>query len=583
MKTTDSMTSYIAAFVDELVRAGVQDVIISPGSRSTPFAILMEEHPEMKTFIHVDERSAAFFGLGIAKAKRKPVALLCTSGTAAANYFPAIVEAYYSRVPLIVITADRPHELRDVGAPQAIDQNQLYGIHAKWFVDMALPEESTDMVRYVRTMAGRAAGKALSSPAGPVHLNFPLREPLVPDINKSDLFSNGRNIHTKHVNVMVGKPSLSEEEFDRIGQFVETKTKGIIVCGDHLDEEFAHNVTKLAEKLNFPILADPLSQLRSGKHSSAYIIESYDTFLKNEEFVKSYSPEMVIRFGAMPVSKSLLLYLKKHTNAMQIVIDGDGGWREPTLSATEMIYCDEKEFCKGLVSVITERASTPWLEDWLKINSATQNLLASFSDNKLFEGRVIKELQELLPQESTLFVGNSMPIRDLDTFFSTTNKNIRILANRGANGIDGVVSTALGVSVEQTNTVLLIGDLSFYHDLNGLLAAKMYDLDLTIVLINNDGGGIFSFLPQSKEEKHFEKLFGTPIGLQYSQVVKMYEGTFISVDTWEEFSKVVKKSFDDKGLSVIEIQTNRLENVQMHRNLYNRVSQEISSQLKKGH
>ncbi|MBD8068549.1 2-succinyl-5-enolpyruvyl-6-hydroxy-3-cyclohexene-1-carboxylic-acid synthase [Bacillus sp. PS06] len=584
MKTTDKLTNYIGAFVDELVRVGVENVVISPGSRSTPIAILMAEHDEMKTYMNIDERSAAFFALGMAKSQQKPVALLCTSGTAAANYYPAIVEAHYSRIPLIVITADRPHELRDVGAPQAIDQTHLYGKHVKWFVDLALPEETNEMNRYVRTVAARAAGKAMSAPAGPVHLNVPLREPLVPNLTLPDLFTQGRKLHNKQVNVVLGTSELEETQLSEIVAVLEMRKKGIIICGELYDDEFAHSVTMLAEKLQFPILADPLSQLRSGTHSKEMIIDSYDAFLRNQEFTTAFVPEIIIRFGAMPVSKALLLYLKKHPDVLQFVIDGDGGWREPTLLADEMIFCQETSFCQTLVNHLPEKAATKWSTSWLEINQLTKKHLGErVEEHSLFEGRVIQELQFALPEHSLMFVGNSMPIRDLDSFFITTEKDIQLMANRGANGIDGVVSSAIGASTSGRNTVLVIGDLSFYHDLNGLLAAKLNELDLTVILINNDGGGIFSFLPQSREEKHFEYLFGTPSGIEFEHAINMYNGHYMNPESWAGFTEAVEKSIHSKGLSVIELKTNRLENVGYHQNLWNRVSQEINDYLTKGH
>lgn len=577
----EALTRYVASFVDELVQVGVTEAIVSPGSRSTPMAILMAEHPDMNVTINIDERSSAFYALGVAKASKKPVAILCTSGTAAANYFPAIVEAYYSRVPLIVLTADRPHELRDVGAPQAIDQNQLYGNHAKWFVEMALPQDSEQMLAYVRTMAGRAAGTAQSAPAGPVHLNFPFREPLVPNLGLDQLWGTSK-IAKKNVNVVVGKPTMDEEQAQLISDVVSEKVKGIIVCGSHDHSEFGHAVANLAETLQFPILADPLSQLRSGTHPKSYILDGYDAFLRNEEFREAFSPDIIIRFGAMPVSKSLLQFIQKQKNTPQIVVDGDGGWRDPTLSATDMVYCDEIEFCQAITKRIQKRSDNGWISSWININEIVkENINAVHQEETLFEGKVFTELQEILPNGSTLFVGNSMPIRDLDTFFTNNEKSIHALGNRGANGIDGLVSTAMGISSQNEHTVLVIGDLSFYHDLNGLLAAKHHHLNSTIVLINNDGGGIFSFLPQSQEEKHFETLFGTPIGLDYEHAVKMYGGKFTSVENWAEFRKAISDSLNGKGLHVVEVKTDRQENVMIHRKMWNNVSQEIKNLLKK--
>ncbi|MFC3884715.1 2-succinyl-5-enolpyruvyl-6-hydroxy-3-cyclohexene-1-carboxylic-acid synthase [Bacillus songklensis] len=579
MTSTEALTSYVAAFVDELANVKVKDVVISPGSRSTPLAILMAEHPDIHVHLNIDERSAGFFALGIAKAKKRPVALVCTSGTAAANYYPAIVEAYQSRVPLVVITADRPHELRDVGAPQAINQIHLYGQYAKWFVELAVPENTADMIRYIRTAAARAVGTSMTAPAGPVHLNFPLREPLVPNLSQEGLWSTGRRSKSKHTEVRSGEFVCSSAVLEEVAMRVQRYERGIIVCGDHDDEEFASTVVKLAEKLNYPILADPLSQLRSGKHSKERVVTAYDTFLKNEQLVPGLKPDIVIRFGAMPVSKPLLLFLKQHEPKEMIVVDGGGGWREPTLSATDMIHCEEKHFCRELCRLTGEsiRSSTDWLNKWMLVNEKTTEWLQKLMDEEVIsEGKVVTELASLLPDPSTLFVGNSMPIRDVDTFFYANDKSIRILANRGANGIDGVVSSALGVSTNDAPTVLLIGDLSFYHDLNGLLAAKMNKLNLTVILVNNDGGGIFSFLPQSKEEKHFESLFGTPIGIEFEKVVEMYSGRFQRVETWKEFRQAVRDSFAQKGLKVIEVKTSRGENVILHRELWKSVSQEMN-------
>jgi 2-succinyl-5-enolpyruvyl-6-hydroxy-3-cyclohexene-1-carboxylate synthase len=579
----DHLTLYVSAFVDELTKVGITDVIVSPGSRSTPFAIVMAEHPDIKVHMNIDERSAAFFALGMAKAKRKPVALLCTSGTAVANYLPAVVEAYYARVPLIVLTADRPHELRDVGAPQAIDQLNIYGKHAKWFVEMALPEGSREMLRYARTMAARAAAIAMTAPAGPVHLNFPLREPLVPNVTEQTWAQIERK-EPSYIQVSIGKRTLELEQFQFIYERLAGVEKGLIICGEIDKPHFAEAVVKLAETLNYPILADPLSHLRSGTHSKEYIVESYDAILKTETAMHTLMPEVIIRFGAMPVSKPLTLMLKNNTAIEQIVVDGDGGWREPTLNASYMIHCDETDFCNRLVELAQpKKKQSHWAKLWQDVNKMAKTaLLEAGKDEEMFEGKVFIELSHLLPEKSILFVGNSMPIRDADTFFMATDKNIRVMANRGANGIDGVVSSALGASVTGDPLVLVIGDLSFYHDLNGLLAAKLHKLNATIIVINNNGGGIFSFLPQAKQEKHFESLFGTPTNLQFEHVVRMYDGNYTKADTWDKFRESVASSFSTAGLHVIEVCTSRQENAKKHRHLWENVSLEISKLLQKG-
>ncbi|MFX3623748.1 MAG: 2-succinyl-5-enolpyruvyl-6-hydroxy-3-cyclohexene-1-carboxylic-acid synthase [Ectobacillus sp.] len=581
MSHTEALTYYLGAFVDELARLHVRDVVISPGSRSTPLALLMAEHTKIRTYLHVDERSAAFFALGIAKAKRRPVALLCTSGTAAANYMPAVSEAFHSRVPLLVLTADRPHELRDIGAPQAMNQLGLFGSFAKEFIEMALPEAAEAMCRYVRATAARATAIALDAPQGPVHLNFPLREPLVPDFSLARIWEKGcLNRAEQYTAVQIGSRQISEEYVQSLAQQLSAFEKGLIVCGDQEDEAFAEAVVKLAKALQYPILADPLSKLRSGAHDKGQIVDCYDTFLRNEALKEKWKPEVIIRFGAMPVSKALAQYIQRQTAALQITVDEAGGWRDPALAASHMIYAEEALFCEMLAANATFKKETDWLRSWVGINEFTRKQLYKMElYEELFEGRVITELMQLMPEKSVLFVGNSMPVRDADTFFFNNDKNIAVMANRGVNGIDGIISTALGVSTEKSPLVLVIGDLSFYHDLNGLLAAKLHGLDATIVVVNNDGGGIFSFLPQYGEKKHFEMLFGTPLGLDYEHVVKMYEGTFNRPKTWEHFRRDVKAGLDGKGLHVIEVRTDRESNLRMHRELWASVSKDVTDKV----
>jgi 2-succinyl-5-enolpyruvyl-6-hydroxy-3-cyclohexene-1-carboxylate synthase len=577
-----ALTAYLAAFVAELVQTGIRDVVVSPGSRSTPMAMVMAEHPEIKIHIHVDERSAAFFALGIAKATNKPVAILCTSGTAAANYFPAIVEARYSRIPLLVLTADRPHELREVGAPQAIDQIQLYGQHVKWFADMALPESNKEVIRYARTIGARAAAIATQAPAGPVHLNFPFREPLIPKLDENTFQLDERP--TGYVKVRNGELTIREDEFQEVARRLSEYKNGIIVCGNIADEQFAQAVTELAAALKFPILADPLSQLRSGHHQVENIIEAYDTFLRNEDAKGYLKPDVILRFGAMPVSKALTIFLKENHQTEQFVIDGAGGWRDPASLSTEMIYCNETIFCQQILSYTETRESAGFLEKWLEVNHLTKANMALIKDTQqLSEGRLFYQLAEMLPDGATLFVGNSMPIRDLDSFFLTNPKSIKIMANRGANGIDGTVSTALGAALYSQPLYLVLGDLTFFHDLNGLVASKLYGIDIRIIVINNNGGGIFSFLPQSQHPKNFELLFGTPLNLDFEHSVRMFNGNFTRVKDWNHLGQLMNQSSETAGLNVYEVVTNRSSNLAEHREFWRIVSQEISDFVKGVH
>jgi 2-succinyl-5-enolpyruvyl-6-hydroxy-3-cyclohexene-1-carboxylate synthase len=595
--------AYAGAFVDELWRAGVRNIVICPGSRSTPLALAFADQTGIRTWMHVDERSAAYFGLGMAKRLRQPVALLCTSGTAAANFLPALVEAKLSHVPLLVLTADRPHELRENGAPQSIDQNRLYGTYAKWFVEVALPEATDATLRYVRTLASRAAASTRSLPAGPVHLNFPFREPLTPEpvsgqalppVDRRDALAwQGRPGGAPYVEVQAMSPGTPSEA--AIGRLVETMgraRRGLIIAGPQDDPALVEPLARLASRLGYPVLADPLSQLRCGSHERDMILSSYDAFLRIDAFSERAQPELILRFGAMPTSKPLLLYLKRYASCPLVVIDGHGGWEEPTQLAGQLIYASPVALCQSLLAALDQSVESeePWppvFQEWVALwqdaDRVTRRALESAVQDfdGLFEGRVFSELAGLLPDGSTLYAGNSMPVRDLDTFFWNSDRRIRFMGNRGANGIDGVISSALGASAvaeEGASTVLVVGDLSFFHDLNGLLAARLHRLDLTIVLVNNDGGGIFSFLSQADYPEHFEQLFGTPTGLDFRLAVQMYGGRFQRIENWEQFREAVHLGRESGGLHVIEVPTERASNVTMHRQLWQVTGKALNEQ-----
>ena len=575
MNHTEQLTRYTANFIDELAKSGVTDVVISPGSRSTPLAMTVCEHQDLQEWVIIDERSAGFFALGLAKQSQRPVALICTSGTAAANYFPAIVEAHYSRVPLLVLTADRPHELRDVGAPQAIEQIKMYGDYVKWFHEMALAESASHMLTYVRSQAKRAVHVAEEGNAGVVHLNFPFREPLVPDFTLNDLWKAPIDI-TYHP-VYEGIKRIPDDQLTRLIEKLRTKQRGVLVCGPLMEMHIAEAVTQLAQAWGLPILADPLSQIRSGDHPKDHIIESYDAFLRDETIREKLQPDFIIRFGAMPVSKSFLHYVKTHEEALQFVVEQSEGHRDPTHHA-QFIYADPIQLCHDLCDIAPHVPfDEKWLTAWQQMNRIAKSHLQRESEHDITEGEAARELLEVIPDGSGLFVGNSMAIRDIDTFFLSTSKRITVLANRGANGIDGVTSSALGARAAGKPMTLMLGDLSFFHDLNGLLAAKHYKLDLTILLINNNGGGIFSFLPQASDGngKYFEMLFGTPLHLDFQKAIEMYDGTYRQVKTETSLKEVLTNSYQESGLSVIEVKTDRTENMKWHRKLWHDINEEI--------
>jgi 2-succinyl-5-enolpyruvyl-6-hydroxy-3-cyclohexene-1-carboxylic-acid synthase len=584
--------AYVGAFVDELARSGVRHVCVSPGSRSTPLALTVASHPSLRIWMHYDERSGGFFALGLARTLGEPVALLCTSGTAAANFFPAVVEAHNAGVPLLVLTADRPPELRDVGAAQTIDQNRLYGAHAKWFVDVALPDESPDLLRYARTLASRATALAKAIPMGPVHLNFPFREPLVPSRVSAppdaaaDVMEawNGRPDGAPWVKVDDSPPVLSDSAAHDLAKMLEKAERPLIVCGPQPDTSLAGPLSDLAKVSGAPVLVDPLSQLRWGSHSREMLIDRYDPALRHYPTADSLSPDLIVRIGSVPTSKTLNEYLKRQHGAPFVVIDAFR-WPDPSLLATDIIHADPRFACKAVAALMPAelRKNSAWLERWRAVNSAANDAIDRHlcTLGEAFEGAILSDVAASLPSGATLWVSSSMPVRDLDAFGAGDSRDIRVLANRGANGIDGVISSAMGAAaasreIKRGPLVLVIGDLAFYHDMNGLLAAKLHELDLTIVVINNDGGGIFSFLPQSAHDEHFEKLFGTPHGLRFKAAADLYGANYTHAADSGSLRQALTHSIAAKGVRIIEIETDRTRNVSLHRDVWDAVARDLS-------
>ena len=591
MTTGNALYAFIGAFFDELARAGVRDVCVCPGSRSTPLSIMARRHPDIRVWMHLDERSAGFFALGMAKARQAPVALICTSGTAAVNFAPAVVEACYGRVPLIVLTADRPPELRDVGALQTIDQRDLYGKHAKWFAESILPEATDEAIRYVRTLAGRAAATAREGAPGPVHLNFPFREPLIPE--GSGPPPGARADGRPYVEPATAGGSLQHGAIAALAADLRRVERGLIVAGPQESAQFPAALGALAEALGYPLLADPLSGLRCGSHPRGAVIEKYDAFLRDPAAIRSLEPEVVIRFGATPVSKPLQGYLQHHAGARQVLVDDPGKWDDFAFLSSDVFHAEPLAFVRALAASVGGAAgasSSRWLDRWRSLDSGSRDALAAALAERdaLSEPAVFVDLAALLPDGAALFAGNSMPVRDLDSFFDGGASDIRLMASRGASGIDGVVSTALGASAALANgnggpLVLVIGDLSFYHDMNGLLAARRHGLNATIVLINNDGGGIFSFLPQQEQAgEHFEELFGTPHGLDFRLAAELYGLDYHLAGSRDDFRAAVGRSLAAPSVAIVEVRTERGANLRLHQELMGAVSTAIRPLLADG-
>jgi len=568
----EALTHWVVEIAQSLAAHEVKDVVVCPGSRSTPLALAVARHPALRVWMHLDERSAGFFALGIARARHRPAAVLCTSGTAVANLLPAVVEAHLARVPLLLLTADRPPELRDNGAPQTIDQIGIFGCNVRWFIDLPVPQMT--LLPFLRATLGRAIGLTQSAPAGPVHLNLPFREPLVPD---RSLMATLLAQTPSSVQVTPARRMLGGAELATLASSLIEYRRGLIIAGPDCPADLGPLLTILAHRLRFPVLADPLSGVRYGPHTDDYILGAYDAFLRDERFVTHYAPEVVLRFGAMPTSKPLLLYLQHHPQARQLVIDGGAGWREPTSLAREHLQVDEHWFCLALADALASsqrEGPTLWLRAWQTAEQTARTTIQAhlLAQETISEPGLFARLGTWLPNGTTLFVGNSMPVRDCDTFLAPRSTPLYVIGNRGANGIDGLVSTALGLAAgDATPLVMALGDLSLIHDTNGLIAARLHRLNATILLINNDGGGIFSFLPQASETDQFELLFGTPHGTDFAPLAALYGAQYTLASDWATVHTALQNSFAG-GLHLIEIRTRRDQNVRDHRTIWPLVS-----------
>jgi 2-succinyl-5-enolpyruvyl-6-hydroxy-3-cyclohexene-1-carboxylate synthase len=554
----------IQAFVDELARCGMEHAVTSPGSRSAPLALTLAEEPRIQAHSVIDERSAGFVALGIAKATGKPVAVACTSGTAAANLMPAVVEAHEARVPLVVMTADRPPELRDVGAGQAIDQVRLYGTFASWFVEVGNHEPSRETAIHFRSLACRAYATAIGDRPGPVHLNFPLREPLAPVREEMDAEPwRGREGGLPWVAVWAEPAAVRSLA-------VELPPRTAIVCGA-LSPEAVLPVAELAAAGGWPVLADATSGLRLGPHATSSVVAHYDVLLRSASFAAEHQPELMISLGDTPTSKPLRAWL---ANVGQLVVDPHGTWHEPTRTAAEHVRADPGAWCAAMAAAGPFERDEHWLRSWRAADAVVAPALAEAPDG--FEPKVWNAVAKAAPEGSTLWVASSMPIRDVEAFLPVGARALRILSNRGANGIDGTVSSAAGASIGLgCRTVLLTGELALLHDVGGLLAARRLGADLTVVCVNNGGGGIFDFLPvaDAADRASYEEHIATPAGVELAAVAAAAEMPHVLASTAEEIGAAVQRP------GLVEVRTDRAENVGLHRELYERVARALENGL----
>ena len=535
----DFALACMSVLVEELASSGLTDACVSPGSRSTPLALALHRNRDVRVHVHLDERASAFFALGLAKASGRPVALACTSGTAVAEYLPAVVEASMSRVPLLVLTADRPAELRNVGANQTIDQPGIYGRSVRHAVEAEVPGDRPEAA-YWRGLATSAWWHAVTHPPQPVHVNLPFREPLVPTGETVTLDDRGSARSGMHA----APPYATSEGAFALGEIVGAHERGVIVAGSL--RQAAPHVLDLSRAAAWPLLAEPTSGLRVPGALAAPT-----ALLAHERFAAAHTPDIALQFGAAPTSRAGLSLVG--ASRRLVIVDPDDLVADPHRRAETRMVVGPDPLAAAVAARLEPRAPTAWHRAWLDADAAVRRAVDEILDGWIepFEGRIARDLSAALPGDATLVVGSSMPVRDLDLFMAP-REGLRVLANRGASGIDGFVSTILGVGAAGGPTVGLLGDLTLLHDVGSLLWSARRDLDAVLVVLSNGGGTIFSFLPQ-RELPELEELFTTPHGLDLGAVCAAAGAGHTRVDRADALVPSVERAGAAGGVHVVEV------------------------------
>jgi 2-succinyl-5-enolpyruvyl-6-hydroxy-3-cyclohexene-1-carboxylate synthase len=580
----------LRAFVDELARCGMRAACTSPGSRCAPLVLSLCAEPRLRCFSHVDERSSAFFALGLAKASGLPVAVSCTSGTAAAELLPAAVEAHHARVPLLLLTADRPPELRETGAGQTIDQLKLFGAAAKWFFEVGVHDADPQRLRFIRALACRAYWTSLEGRPGVVHLNFPLREPLTTDGELAPDRSGRAN----------GQPWVRRHPLaagargaERLRELASDAPNGVLVAGreerqapgadratdDGRDGCAGAAAARFAATLGWPLLADPLSQGRRGPAAIAH----YDLLLREPSVADALRPELVVRVGDLPTSKPLRGWLAALGDVPQVALDPEGAWQDPDSLVCESLVCDPAGALAQASEALGRCSEPAWLQAWRDADERAAGAIAQvLAGAGICEPAVAAALGALLPAAATLFVASSMPVRDVEAFWPVREDPPRVLCNRGASGIDGTVSAAFGAAAHAAGpVVLLMGDVALAHDIGGLAAARRLDLSLTIVLLDNGGGAIFDFLPVSKAPfalaaQRYESHIATPTGLDFAALASAFGLAHEEVREMDGFAAAVRRALGRKGSTIVGVPGSRSANLELHEELWSAASRALS-------
>lgn len=566
----DVAATFCATLVDEWYRAGVTDAVVAPGSRSTPLLLALRADERLRLHVFVDERSAAFFAMGIGLATGTPAVVLTTSGTAAAELLPAVVEAHHAGVPLVACTADRPPESQAIGAPQTIDQSRLFGAAVRWRAEPGVPDASVGSTW--RSLAARAVCEArgASGRPGPVHLNLAFREPLV---GKAGPLPPGRAGGTPWH--QTARSPCSSAPATELAPLVSSR-RGVIVAGAGSgDPEGVH---RLAATLGWPVLADARSACRRPDRTT---VAAFDALLRHEHLAAALLPEVVLRTGAPPASRVLADWLTT-SGARQIAVETHGAWLDPGRTASVVVAADPGRVCEALARCRPAASPAPWLGDWADAEAAAQRAIDAVlgCHRETTEPAIARALVDCLPPDTTLFVSSSMPVRDVE-WFARPRGGVRVLANRGANGIDGVVSTVLGAAASGTGTptVGLLGDLALLHDVGGLLGAGRRELDCVLVVVDNGGGGIFSFLPQAGAvaEDDFERLFTTPHGLDLAGLCRLHGLATCETDQAAEIAPAVRAGLEAGGVNVVVARTAQRSSVGIHHEIHAAVAASLEA------
>ena len=539
---------------ETLKRLGLKCAVICPGSRSTALTVaFVQQIPHIEAIPILDERSAAFFALGQAKATGKPVVLVCTSGTAGANFYPAVIEARESRVPLLILTTDRPAELRDCHSGQTIDQVKLYGNYPNWQTELATPSVDMGMLGYLRQTVIHAWERCQFPNSGAVHLNIPFRDPLAPIPDGTDFTLDTEDFFSSLISTPL---PITNYQLP-----ITNYQKGIIIAGvaqPQAPEEYCRAIANLSQSLQWPVLAEGLSPVRNYTDLNPYLISTYDIILRNQQLAKELSPEIVIQIGEMPTSKELRNWLIT-TNPQRLIIDNCDQNLDPLHGKTTHLRISVTEIGK---LEIEELAKSEYLQKWCISEKQVRKNIDDYFKNvdELIESKTAWLISQNLPPETPLFIANSMPVRDVEFFWKPNNLRIKPYFNRGANGIDGTLSTALGIAHHQQSSVMLTGDLSLLHDTNGFLIRNKFIGHLTIILINNNGGGIFEMLPIAQFNPPFEEFFATPQNIDFAQLCATYNVQYQLINSWEELKDSLKQ-LPKIGIRVLEVKTNRKRDV----------------------